>query len=771
MKHTLLSLLLLMATFYSGLAQHQYRERERGGAAIAGTVIDAQTGEPLSFATVVVKGTTLVTVADKNGAFLLHHLPEGRFMVAASMVGYSPTAHPVEVVKGKRVVVDLELAPDVVALDQIVVSASRTAVTRRKSPGLVQVMTSELIEQAQAVSLADALPFQPGVRVENNCQNCGFSQVRINGLDGNYSQILMDSRPVFSALAGVYGLEHIPANMIDRIEVLRGGGSALYGSSAIGGTINVITRDPVFNSAEVAHAITSIGLGKAWENNTTFNASLVGEEGKTGFLAYGQKRSRQGYDYNGDGFTEIPVIKSNTMGMRAFFKTSLHSKLALQYHHTGEFRRGGDALDLPPHNALLAEQVEHSIHGGGITFDVFSPDYKRTFSVFTSMQHVNRSSYYGAGKDPNAYGYTTDMTVVTGAQYTRKWDRLWFMPAEWVSGMEYNYNGLTDSYPLYQIQTEQIIHNVSLFLQNEWRNDVWGFLLGIRADKHNLVEKPIFSPRVTLRYNPVKNVNFRGSFATGFRAPQAFDEDFHVAVVGGERVVTVLDPGLSQERSRSLSFSADTYYSIGSMQANLVVEAFYTQLLDVFALRMLEETDANGNNVLERYNGSGACVAGINVEGKLHIPAGFQIQAGLTFQRSQYTEPEYWSEDPLVAPVERLFRSPDLYGYMTSYWTPGEKLTFIVSGKYTGSMLIQHFAGSGTPVDVAKETPSFFDMDIKLSYDVTLFSKQSLQIQAGVKNVFNAYQADFDRGQERDSGYIYGPILPRNFFLGIKLGF
>ena len=122
-----------------------------------------------------------------------------------------------------------------VALDQIVVSASRTAVTRRKSPGLVQVMTSELIEQAQAVSLADALPFQPGVRVENNCQNCGFSQVRINGLDGNYSQILMDSRPVFSALAGVYGLEHIPANMIDRIEVLRGGGSALYGSSAVEG--------------------------------------------------------------------------------------------------------------------------------------------------------------------------------------------------------------------------------------------------------------------------------------------------------------------------------------------------------------------------------------------------------------------------------------------------------------------------------------------------------------------------------------------------------
>ncbi|RAZ95535.1 TonB-dependent receptor, partial [Klebsiella oxytoca] len=111
--------------------------------------------------------------------------------------------------------------------------------------------------------------------VENDCQNCGFTQVRINGLDGHYSQILMNSRPVFSALTGVYGLEQIPANMIDRVEVMRGGGSALFGSSAVGGTINIITKDPMVNSAQIAHTITSIGPSGSFDNNTTLNASVV----------------------------------------------------------------------------------------------------------------------------------------------------------------------------------------------------------------------------------------------------------------------------------------------------------------------------------------------------------------------------------------------------------------------------------------------------------------------------------------------------------------
>ena len=239
----------------------------------------------------------------------------------------------------------------------------------------------------------------PVVRVENNCQNCGFNQVRINGLDGHYSQILMNSKPVFSALAGVYGLEHIPATMIDRVEVMRGGGSALFGSSAIGGTINIITKDPVTNSAEVSHTLTSIGLSGALDNNTVANGSIVSNNGRTGLFIYGQSRNRDEYDHNDDGFSEIGKIDSKTIGINSFFNLSQNSKLRAEYSGTNEFRRGGDNLSVPPHQAMIAEQTDHNINAGNITYDIWSKDYKNRYNIYAALRDTKRDSYYGSNQD------------------------------------------------------------------------------------------------------------------------------------------------------------------------------------------------------------------------------------------------------------------------------------------------------------------------------------------------------------------------------------
>ena len=236
------------------------------------------------------------------------------------------------------------------------------------APSLVKVLDVSTLSKVNAACIADGLNFQPGVRVEDNCQTCGFQQVRINGLDGHYSQILIDSRPIFSALSGVYGLEQIPANMIERVEVVRGGGSALFGSSAVGGTVNIITREPLHNSASASHSATLIG-GSAWDNNTMLNASLVTDNGKAGVYVYGQHRQHEAYDHDGDGFTELPMMRSITMGTRAYYRTSLYSKLTLEYHGINEKRRGGDSMQLPPHEAMIAEQTEHAIKGGGINYD------------------------------------------------------------------------------------------------------------------------------------------------------------------------------------------------------------------------------------------------------------------------------------------------------------------------------------------------------------------------------------------------------------------
>ena len=756
---------ILLSLFATQMA---FAQADLTDANVVGHVIDKGNGEHIPYVTIRLIGTSYGTMTDATGHYFLKNIPDGDYEIEATCIGYVPQKYKVKIRERKTSEVNFHLKEDVMQLEQIVVTGNKGEVKRRNSSTLVGVLNVKTFDLVSASSLADGLNYQPGVRVENNCQNCGFTQVRINGLDGHYSQVLMNSRPVFSALAGVYGLEQIPANMIDRVEVMRGGGSALFGSSSIGGTINIITKDPIVNYAEVANTTTLMGMGNAIDNNTTVNASVTSDNRKLGLMIYGQNRNRASYDHDGDGFTEIGAIKSKTVGARAFMRPSDNTRLTLEYRATEEFRRGGNMLDKPAHESDITEQTDHQIHGGDINFNYWSDDQKTKWNVYASMQDTNRDSYYGSGKDPNAYGNTHDLVVVGGAQFTRAIDKLWFMPAEFMAGAEYNYNYLHDVTLGYDHDHLQKVNIYSGFVQNEWRNDMWGFLMGARIDKHSLVDDVIVSPRANIRFNPSKNANFRLSYSTGFRAPQAFDEDFHVAVVGGERVVTVLADGLKEESSHSLSLSGDLYFNIGDVQTNLLVEGFYTTLDDVFALRTIGQ-DALGNEVLERYNGSGATVFGGNLELRAVFSSQFSVQGGVTLQRSRYKQPEQWSDNPDVPASKDMFRTPDAYGYFTLNYSPIKPLTLGMTGTFTGPMWMQHFEGSGTAIDVAERTKSFADVGVKVAYDFKLFDFSTLQINAGMHNIFNSFQDDFDKGELRDSGYMYGPMLPRSVYLGIKL--
>lgn len=763
MNKFFLSLLLSLMAIGSAFAQAELTD-----ANVVGHVIDKKTGEHLPYVTIRLTGTTYGTMTDATGHYFLKNVANGKYTIEASCIGYISQQYEVTIKSDITQEVNFLLVEDVMQLEQIVVTGNKGEVKRRNSSTLVNVLNAKTFDLVSACSLADGLNFQLGVRVENNCQNCGFTQVRINGLDGHYSQVLMNSRPVFSALAGVYGLEQIPANMIDRVEVMRGGGSALFGSSSIGGTINIITKDPIVNSAEVAHTLTSIGMTDAIDNNTTINASVTTDNRRLGLMIYGQNRDRASYDHDGDGFTEIGEIKSKTIGARAFMRPSDNSRLTLEYRATEEFRRGGDQLDKPAHETYITEQTDHQIHGGDINFNYWSDNQKVKWNVYASIQDTKRDSYYGSGMDPNAYGNTHDLVVLGGAQYTLGIDNLLFMPAEFMAGAEYNHNYLHDITLGYDHDHLQKINIFSGFMQNEWRNDTWGFLVGARIDKHSLVNNVIVSPRANIRFNPSKNANFRLSYSTGFRAPQAFDEDFHVAVVGGERVVTVLAENLKEESSHSVSLSSDLYFNIGNVQTNVLVEGFYTTLDDVFALRTIGQ-DALGNEVLERYNGSGATVFGGNLEMRAVFSSHFSLQGGMTLQRSRYKQAEQWSDNPNVPASKEMFRTPDAYGYFTLNYNPIKPLTLGLTGTFTGPMLMQHYEGSGTDIDVAERTKSFADVGFKAAYDFKLFDYATLQLNAGVHNIFNSFQDDFDKGELRDSGYMYGPMLPRSAYIGVKI--
>jgi len=737
-------------------------------ANIYGHVVSSKNMEHLPFIAIMVKGTTIGTTTDATGHFIIGKVPEGKQTLVVKGVGYTPQEKEIVVTKGSPVEINFELSEDLVQLNEVVVSSNRNETTRREASSIVNIITPKLFETTSSVCLAQGLSFQSGLRVETNCQNCGFQQVRINGLDGQYSQILIDSRPIFSALAGVYGIEQIPTNMIERVEVVRGGGSALFGSNAIAGTINIITKEPMSNSLTASNQTTYIG-GANPDYNTSLNTAMVSNDKKTGVTMYTSSRQRSPFDADGDGFTEIGVLKSLSMGLRSFYKMNNNSKLSAEYHNLGEYRRGGNKLDLPAHQADITEFTDHNINSGGVKLDIFSDDYKNRLNVFASSQSIDRKSYYGAKKNLNAYGTTKDLSAVTGLQYMYAMDKLLFMPADLTIGSEYNYNAMTDSQSGYNRIIHQTVYTYSAYFQNEWKNKYWSILLGGRLDKHNLINHVIASPRLNLRYNPSEFVNFRASYGSGFRAPQAFDEDLHITAVAGEVQIIKLDPNLKTERSNSYSFSGDFYKTFGTVQTNLLIEGFYTDLNNVFILQKLpKENPTDVNTTLIRKNGLGAVVKGVNVEAKIMASKKVQFQTGATLQQSQYKEGQIWSDNPNLLPQINMFRTPNTYSYFTFSYLPVKEFSISLTGTYTGSMYVQHYAGY-VAEDVVVKTPQFLDANIRCSYDFAISEGTKLQLNAGVQNILNSYQSDFDKGEDRDAGYVYGPSLPRSVFVGLKL--
>ena len=758
----------LLVSYTPILAQdhhhHHHHHEKKSDAHIAGHVLDAHTQEHLSFVNVQVEGTALGCLTDESGHFYLKNLPEGELTIVFSMMGYETEKRTVSLRRDTLIEMNVAIAETSFMIDNVVVTANKYETKQREVATIVNVISPLIIQSTTSNTMADVLNFQTGLRVEETCSNCGVPQIRINGLEGQYTQILMDSRPIFSSLASVYGLEQLPAGMVDRIEVIRGGGSALFGANAIAGVVNIITKEPTRNFFNVSNTSAFTQQG-TYDINTNLNASVVSENQKAGIYVFGVQRNRQQYDRDKDGYSDIPTLNSTTVGLRSFFKTSDYSKITAEYHHTTEFRRGGYGIDsLQPHESPLTEQLKHNIDAATMKWDMYTADSKHFVSAYTSFQHIGRDSYFGTNCNPDAYGKSTDIVSVTGAQYRFSYP-CGLMNADLSAGVEYSYNQLRDQILGYDRNTLQRVHLGGGYVQNEWKNKQWSILVGGRLEQHSLLEKPIFSPRANVRYTPIDPIILRVSYASGYRAPQIYEEDLHVGAVGGEVSLISLDENLRPEYSHSVSGSIDMYQRFGKWDLNLTLEGFFTQLNDVFTL-VENGHDALGNLLLTRTNASGARVAGLNVEAKVGYGHLLTFQAGYTYNHSRYIQPEQWS--PTIAPQRRMFRTPDHYGYFLLNIEPVKHFHILTNGKVTGNMLVQHFAGY-IPEDKEVTTPVFFEWDVKLCYDIPIYKHYTLEINAGVKNLLDHFQQDLDKGMDRDAGYIYGPATPRTFFAGVNL--
>ena len=495
---------------------------------------------------------------------------------------------------------------------------------------------------------------------------------------------------------------------------------------------------------------------------------VSGQGNSYGIALYQSYRNRNPYDHDGDSFSELGKLNMNTFGFRGYYRPSLFSRLNVEYHTTNELRRGGNKFNLQPHQTDITEQTKHVINSGGVSYDHFWDEYKHKLSTYVSMQHTDRDSYYGAQRDTAAYGKTEDLTWVAGAMYVGNYNRFLFAPATFTGGLEYQNNSLHDIMVGYQRDMKQDVRIASAVVQSEWKMNDFSLLAGGRMDKHNLIENPILSPRVNLLYKPKETFQARLTYSTGFRAPQAYDEDLHVTAVGGEGVQIKLAEGLREERSNSFSGSVDYTTTFGHWQANVLVEGFYTGLADVFILEDIG-LDENGYAIKERRNGSGARVYGANLDAKIAHGKEAVLSLGFTAQRSRYNSDEVWTEvDGQELTTRRMMRTPDYYGYFTFTSAPTKNFDFSLSGTYTGEMIVPHYAGY-IDADRMETTPHFFDLNVKFNYTFVLHDHIKLQVNTGVQNILNHFQPDLDKGEFRDSGYFYGPTQPRTVFIGFRI--
>lgn len=733
---------------------------------IKGKVIDKLTQKELSDLNISLEDTEYETISNEKGEFIIQDIHEGNYILHITALGYDDYRKELNLEAKTTKIINIELMPGSVVLDEVAVVGSIAKLDRDISPIITSRITAQTFDKTQSTTLGQGLNFTPGVRVETTCQNCGSQEVRINGLEGNYSQILIDGQSMIGALTKTYGLDQIPINMIDEVKVVRGGSSALYGSNAIGGVIDIVTKESEENYYEVKYNLAMID-GKSADNSVSLNTSLIDQKKTSGISIFGNMRNRNPWDANGDGFTEIGKNKSGSFGAQTFLKPSSENKITVAYNYISEERRGGDNLKKPPHEAKIAEETNYKIHSGSANYEHYFKNKSHRLNIHAAIQDAKRDSYFGAGKEPNGYGDASEFTIMGNAKYEINTDNLIFMPAKFTFGFTQSHDHLKNEITGYDYKQNQNINMSTLYLQNEWRDDKLALALGIRAEKHSLIDNINLMPRLNLRYLILSNTNLRASYTEGYRAPEITGGDLDIGIQDGKASLLTFEKDIKPERSRSISGGFDTKFYNDKFYAYFLVEGFHTRINNAFIDRVAGESKS-GNTIIERDNANRASVTGINFETNIQPSDWLQIDGAFTIQKGCYKSPEAWTDDEDIAPTKDMLRSPNQYGFLTATVKPKVPFSASVSGTYTGSMKVPHLAGY-IENDKLETTRKFLDMTIKLSYSFNINAFNKAEISTGLQNIFNQIQKDYDFGPNRDSDYIYGPTLPRTYFIGIKI--
>lgn len=696
-----------------------------------------------------------------------------------------------------------------VQLEPLTVTAgTRTERLLEEVPIRTELVLAEDIALRAPLNFSQAVELTNGVRVESNCQNCNTSEVQLLGLPGQYNQILFDGVPLLSTLGGVYGLEQIPVAFVDRLELVKGGGSALYGPGAVAGVVNLVSLRPRESGGFVQGGVDLQKDEPLWIADVRLN--LVGAEptgDATGGRSVaasvvGQAATNDAIDFNGDGYSEITEKDLRTGGLQLWFEPAAGSRVRVNHTFTDEHRRGGDRLDRPEHLANIAESLDTAFHRGSLAWDrELTPDLD--FTATYAFAQIERDSYYGglggaapgdpltpesspgAGDNDQALidlGHATAGDVAYD-QYGYTEDTLHFLDLlvrrrvgdhALAGGVQYKHEHILDEKrdaagdrvgpaPL----TDDAFSNLGLVFQDEWTaTDRLDLVLGARLDDASTVEDPVFSPRLAAAWAARANLKLRAAVSTGFRAPDVFSEDLHVDTIGGSPVPIVNAPGLAEESSRTLQLGFARSPAVGdALPWGWDATLSHTIIRDTF---VLTRTGSGAGAVDLRENGSGSTVTGLETNFNLRPVESLRLDAGLAYYVSRYDSDEVVFDDGAgsVLATRDYLKTPRLTAIAQAVWSPLDGHDLFAALKFTGPMDVLN-----NRTATLNRSESFHVVDLGYTRHFELGGGRHLDWSLGVKNVFDERQRDLEVGAARDSDYVYGPRFARSFYTQLRYEF
>ncbi|MBN1541753.1 TonB-dependent receptor, partial [candidate division KSB1 bacterium] len=548
-------------------------------------------------------------------------------------------------------------------------------------------------------------------------------------------------------------------------------GSALYGGGAVAGVVNVITRTPMLNQVRIKYQNNS--TGGVLDQHVGAVAETVYRKGTSGAYVFGSFRRRDPYDHNGDGFSELGELRNESMGFKWYYQPFENSQIMASFHQIHEERRGGNKFELPPHEADLAEWIEHWRSGGTVRFS-YRPGPLVDFRLFYSFSIENRKSYYGGrrGDTPQDqldalafYGKTDNPLHMAGVQTNYRTNNHLL-----TAGVHYTHDRLEDKTSAETVYyLDELFRNIGVFIQDDLHlgdNQEVEVVAGLRMDNHSELENWIASPRINVKVDVGKGAALRGAYTTGFKPPQIYDEDLHLCGIEGDQRIVRNSKELKEERSHSFSGGLEYLGSFGRIPTMLSVTVFYVRLIDSFAERFVFK-----QGVIERWeriNSDGAEVRGVEWDFGVRPLSRLEMRGGLTWKKSRY-------DSPLADFDTRNFlRTSDWNGNLRFSLAATRHLDLYLHGSYIGKADVPHelaSEGEDVPVLLLVRSDDFIQLDCGMTFKLPLNNGLGAKFNIGVKNLLNAYQRDLDRGVTRDPAYVYGPARPRTFFFGVETAF